>query len=187
MRKTFNKLCFFVELRRVWCVFYVLPCSLYFHCDFDFDFMFIKKYFLKRFLMLIYLFLTFPTFAIFMHDFSNLAVFKFYSVTAQLLSLCTCFSRCFVCSMCFVCYKFFLSHSGNWFDKGKSLSGMSWTEFFSASLLMVLVVKVGEDSVNFKFVESLQVCSFCTVKCLLINWFLKSKLSFSKKEILKGQ
>lgn len=49
---------------------------------------------------------------------------------------------------------------------------------------MIMMVKVGGDLVDFKVVESLLVFSLCIVTCLSVCWFLKSKLSLSKKEIL---
>lgn len=69
-------------------------------------------------------------------------------------------------------------------DLTNSSAGISCSEFFLVFLAMVIVVKVDGDSVDLKVIETLLVFSFCMVRCLSVSWFLKSKFSFFKREIL---
>ena len=97
------------------------------------------------------------------------------------LRLPTCFSRCFLYSITLSGFSL-VSHV---IDLTKTIYQVRVAQsFFSVLSSVIMMLKVGGDSVNFKVVESLLLCNFCMVRCLTISWFLRSKFSFSKREIL---
>lgn len=71
---------------------------------------------------------------------------------------------------CFLCLKTFpvglyVQWTLHIIDLTNSSAGISYSEFFSVFLAMVIVVKVDGDSVDLKVIETLLVFSFCMVGC----------------------